>query len=421
MTRKVWEYETFEKFRKSAKADANFGAVPSFLQGSSTTLRPKARISVAPAAITNSKYPSAPSILPATTTSTVMHTPPLKSGPPSSAPEPRTSSFPAAYPNISQLRLPPIKEFYPLQPLIRNDSARKTYTEKYFPRAKSFEEQELLSPDELRFWCVDLSDNEVLDALHYARSDGQVKPAALYELVERGHSTMAEYVVVALHEPILERRFRDALLLVADGIIVLDDYLREKFAEALLCHAHALYQEAVPAYGARATTPLWAAIWRYATLRFEADVGALVDFMHFTDPLPHVHAVLLAIGNAFKAAPPIQREIPALIALRQRVVEFADRYIDPAKLQTSDERALALTSYCVAVVLLVDEMPRLTLRIIALKKQWIFTYVLRQLDEAFENWNAAHVDGPVEGAIGALRETIHQIRHAQKRMIESPA
>ncbi len=241
---------------------------------------------------------------------------------------------------------------------------------------------------------------------------------ALDELVLREDPAMPEYLVKELNSSALSPRFRDALLLVTDSVQVEPHELRLDLAKALIGHARRLYAHGKGApkdepgkeMNARANTPLWAAIWRYATLRFEADVGVLVELIRPQDPLPHVHAILLAVINAFTSMPPSTAEEKKLDLLRQRVTQIAHAALSEEKLTTTDDRAIAVSSYCAAVVLMVPELSALTNQFVSLNKRWMLTYVLDKLQDADSSWNAVTIPNTVPYAKMMLAQTVAKLQ-----------
>jgi len=242
-------------------------------------------------------------------------------------------------------------------------------------------------------WALDASNAELWDALTSQSEDRRY--AALGELVEREDPSLAPTVIVKLSKDYLAPDRRNTLIRATPRIQVTDDSLRVMLARSLWDHAIHLKNPR----NAEEESVLWTAIRRYATLRPQADIGKLVEFLADSDqPLPRRHVILLAIQNAFYAWAPTETESVGLEKLRARVSELARRYLDPSWPDGEDENAVTLASYCAAMALGCADLDELTNLVISRGERWLLRLALQDSSPMLQRWRS-RADGSGAGRV----------------------
>jgi|GEM_PF-6543559 len=268
----------------------------------------------------------------------------------------------------------------------------------------------LLSDDaeDLEEWAVSTSTTELLGTVRSKGTREDLRIAVLGELMDREEPAMARFVVESLDRPEESASWRNALLRATPRIQVTDDSLRVSLSKSLWRYALALKH----AQTNEEESLLWTAIRRYATLRPQADIGKLVEFLDepsSSEGLPRLHVVLLAIQNAFYAWAPTEAEAADLEELRRCVSDLGARYLTCEVLDTADKRAIALASYCAAATLGCSDLPALTERVLALGQSWLIELAEKKLAPLLDRWRDRE-DGVGSWAIhDLLRRAIDEL------------
>ncbi len=253
-------------------------------------------------------------------------------------------------------------------------------------------------------WALDASNAELWDAL--CHQSEHYRYAALGELADREDPCLAPMVIVKLSKADRVPDRRNTLIRATPCIQVTDDSLRSMLATSLWDHAIHLKNPR----NDEEESVLLTAIRRYATLRPQADIGKLVDFLADPDELlPRRHVVLLAIQNAFYAWAPTEAESTGLQAIRARVSMLTRRYLDPSWLDTPHGRAVAQGSYCAAAALGCSDLLELTDQNRALKQTWLTEFTHDKLAQMLERWRSQKEGSGARSIHEAVRQAITKL------------
>ncbi len=263
-------------------------------------------------------------------------------------------------------------------------------------------------PTDLMEWALSVPNDELVATIKRADVRIEVRNAALDELLEREEPALVPVVVTMLGKDDRNDPFWRALLRATPRMKVTDESLRRTLADNLWDIAEQLKESRTEGD----EDLLWTAIRRYATLRPQADIGKLVEFLDEPDTderLPRFHVVLLAIQNAFYASPPNELEMASLQKLRGRVSALAHKYLDRAFLTTPDQRAIALSSYCAAAILGCADLVELTQQAISMREMWLLELAEQKLSPLAARWLAREDAAECEKIWDLLQDVTRQL------------
>ncbi len=150
----------------------------------------------------------------------------------------------------------------------------------------------------------------------------RLRADALYDLAGKDQRRVTDYVADALSDETCASQWRNTLVFVAEDLQFEHGAKREALAERLLKLARTLRHGAGP----NADRVVWSAMRTASSLLRQKDVGR---FLEFLDP-GGVDTRLVAMQGIVRMLEPMPvSNIPALGQVRGRVLQFAEKLIDP--------------------------------------------------------------------------------------------
>ncbi|MBI3270405.1 MAG: hypothetical protein HYZ53_15455 [Planctomycetes bacterium] len=230
--------------------------------------------------------------------------------------------------------------------------------------------------------------------------------AALEELFHRPDRSLAECLVAALERGDLESDWRDVLLLGAECVEVRAVSLRARLGRALRRHCLCLRDDS----RAKAVGPLCAGLRRYASLMPLAELPFWLEFLRPEDRVETRQVALQSLVNVLATeGPPPAR--PDLARVRARVLELAEKFLDPELVGTPENAALGLNAFCAAAALAEEGTVALARKLVELRRPFLLRQAVRLLEPVGKEWKRLSKEGRcAAGALRVVRRVVRMLR-----------
>ncbi len=226
---------------------------------------------------------------------------------------------------------------------------------------------------------------------------------ALQTLLESDPVAAVEFVVDELSRDDLAEGWRDALVFLVEDIH-LPEPLRQRVGDRLLAIAASLRGSAK--LGVEKV--VWSALRRAASLLPPAQAERFLPFLDCPSLVDTRSVALRCLERVFEPAPPVEGHL--VTALRERVTQFAFKFLDPDVFAGGENALIAQNAVCALAALGDPRLGGVIDRVNQLGRSWMNRQVRARLEHLLESWRSRDASVSNHPAFQNLEDRLRTLR-----------
>jgi hypothetical protein len=226
---------------------------------------------------------------------------------------------------------------------------------------------------------------------------------AVQGLLELDPVAAMEFVVDELFRDDLAEEWRDALVFLAEDIR-LPKASRQRVGDRLLAIAASLRGSAK--LGVEQV--VWSALRRAASLLPPDQAERFLPFLDCPSLVDTRSVALRCLERMFEPTPPVEGH--PVTALRERVAQFAFKFLDPDVFAGGENALIAQNALCALAALGDPRLGDVIGRVNQLGRPWMNRQVRTRLEQLLESWRSRDTSAPDHPAFQNLEDRLYSLR-----------